>query len=150
MINTDGASTVTLASAGGTESLVNDGVGPALVTKGLNAGSGITLTSTGDDVTIANSGVTEIVAGSGISISAGTGAVTVTADVQRELRTGVGYSATDPLDVISHSLNETYVNVKCFNGLIDVTDLVTIAMINSTTFSIVSASTDVTDILVLG
>ena len=150
LINTDGASTVTLASAGGTESLVNDGVGPALATKGLNAGSGITLTSTGDDVTIANSGVTEIVAGLGISISAGTGAVTVTADVQRELRTGIGYSATDPLLTISHSLNETYVNVKCFNGLIDVTDLVTIAMINSTTFSIVSASTDVTDILVLG
>lgn len=48
-------SPVTLASAGGTETLVNDGVGPALATKGLTAGTGISLTGTGTDITITNS-----------------------------------------------------------------------------------------------
>ena len=42
---------VTLASAGGT-TLVNDGVGPALQTKGLTAGDGIGLSSTATEVTI--------------------------------------------------------------------------------------------------
>ena len=95
LVNVDGASTVTLASAGGTETLVNDGTGADLAVKGLNAGTGVTLTSTGDDITIANSGVTEIVAGSGISIDTGSGAVTVTADVQRQLITGVSYTSGD-------------------------------------------------------
>jgi hypothetical protein len=40
--NTDPGSAVTLASAGGT-SLVNDGTGPALAVKGLQAGSGISI-----------------------------------------------------------------------------------------------------------
>lgn len=43
-----------LTSAGGTESLVNDGVGPTLATKGLTAGTGISLSSTGTDITITN------------------------------------------------------------------------------------------------
>ena len=43
-----------LTSAGGTESLVNDGVGPTLATKGLTAGAGISLSSTGTDITITN------------------------------------------------------------------------------------------------
>jgi hypothetical protein len=45
--------TVTLASAGGTETLVNDGTGPVLATKGLTAGNGITLTGSATAVTIA-------------------------------------------------------------------------------------------------
>ncbi len=150
LVNADGASTVTLASSGGTETLVNDGTGADLAVKGLNAGTGVTLTSTGDDITIANSGVTEIVAGSGISIDTGAGAVTVTANVQRELITGVGYVSGDPLDIIAHTLNETYISVRCFNGLVDVTDAVTISMVDTTTFSIVSSSTDVTDLLMIG
>jgi hypothetical protein len=52
--NNDPGSAVTLASAGGTETLVNDGVGPALATKGLTAGTGISLTGTGTDITITN------------------------------------------------------------------------------------------------
>lgn len=43
-----------LTSAGGTESLVNDGVGPTLATKGLTAGAGISLSATGTDITITN------------------------------------------------------------------------------------------------
>lgn len=61
-----------LTSAGGTESLVNDGVGPALATKGLTAGTGITLSSTATAVTITNSAPDQIVAltaSTGISIS---------------------------------------------------------------------------------
>lgn len=53
--NTDGASSVTLASAGGTETLVVDGTGPSLTSKGLTAGTGITLTPSGTDVTISTS-----------------------------------------------------------------------------------------------
>lgn len=45
-----------LTDAGTTthESLVNDGVGPALATKGLKAGTGILLTSTATDIVITN------------------------------------------------------------------------------------------------
>jgi len=61
-----------LTSAGGTESLVNDGVGPTLATKGLTAGTGITLSSTATAVTITNSAPDQVVAltaSTGISIS---------------------------------------------------------------------------------
>ena len=51
--NSDPASGVTLASAGGTETLVVDGTGPTLTSKGLTAGANITLTPGATDVTIA-------------------------------------------------------------------------------------------------
>jgi hypothetical protein len=54
--NSSPASSVTLASAGGTETLVNDGTGPALATKGLTAGAGISLTGAATSVTIAATG----------------------------------------------------------------------------------------------
>lgn len=58
-----------LTSAGGTESLVNDGVGPTLATKGLTAGAGISLSSTGTDITITNTST-----GASVALSdAGTG-----------------------------------------------------------------------------
>ena len=50
------APVTTLASAGGTESLVVSGTGPALSTKGLTAGAGITLTPGANDITIAAPG----------------------------------------------------------------------------------------------
>ena len=43
---------VTLASAGGTQTLVVDGTGPSLTTKGLTAGQNITLTGGANDVDI--------------------------------------------------------------------------------------------------
>lgn len=51
-----GSSAVTLTDAGiGThESLVNDGTGPTLATKGLEAGTGISLSSTATNITITN------------------------------------------------------------------------------------------------
>ena len=57
--NTDLGSSVTLSDAGTTthESLVNDGTGPTLATKGLIAGTGITLSSTATDITITNSNI---------------------------------------------------------------------------------------------
>lgn len=70
--NTDPTSGVTLASAGGTETLVNDGTGPALANKGLTAGTGISLSSTATDVTVTNSAPDQVVAltaGTGIGIT---------------------------------------------------------------------------------
>jgi hypothetical protein len=54
-IGTNSANT-TLTSAGGTESLVNDGTGPTLAIKGITAGSGITLSSTSTELTISSTG----------------------------------------------------------------------------------------------
>lgn len=54
--NSSPASSVTLTSAGGTETLVNDGTGPSLATKGLTAGTGISLTPSGTDITISSTG----------------------------------------------------------------------------------------------
>ena len=47
---------VTLGSAGGTESLVNDGVGPTLATKGITAGSNISIAASPTEITIAAKG----------------------------------------------------------------------------------------------
>ena len=57
--NTDLGSSVTLSDAGTTthESLVNDGTGPTLATKGLIAGTGISLSATATDITITNSNI---------------------------------------------------------------------------------------------
>lgn len=52
--NASPASSVSLASAGGSQTLVNDGAGPALATKGLTPGTGISLTGSATDVTITN------------------------------------------------------------------------------------------------
>lgn len=62
IINSNAAG-VTLTSAGGTESLVNNGTGPNLAIKGITAGSGIALSSTGTALTISStvaSGVTSV------------------------------------------------------------------------------------------
>lgn len=86
-----------LTSAGGTESLVNDGVGPALATKGLTAGAGISLLSTGTDITITNtdtgSAVTLADAGTGTHeslVNDGTGPTLAT----KGLKAGTGISLT--------------------------------------------------------
>jgi hypothetical protein len=46
--------TLTDAGTGTHESLVNDGTGPTLATKGLKAGNAVSLSSTGTDITITN------------------------------------------------------------------------------------------------
>lgn len=80
--NSDPATSVTLSSAGGTETLVADGTGPTLVVKGLTAGAGVTLTPTGSDITISAgnvasfetslSGLTPAVPTTGAVVLAGT------------------------------------------------------------------------------
>lgn len=73
---------VTLSSAGGTETLVNDGTGPLLATKGLSAGTGISLSSNSTSVTITNAAPDQTIvlsAGSGISISGSYPNFTITA-----------------------------------------------------------------------
>lgn len=52
--NTNTSQTSNLSSAGGTETLVNNGTGPNLVIKGLTAGSGIALTPSATDITISS------------------------------------------------------------------------------------------------
>lgn len=54
--NTDPAAGVTLNSAGGIESLIDDGIGPTMALRGLTAGSGITLTGGVGEITIAATG----------------------------------------------------------------------------------------------
>jgi len=54
VINTDLGSDVTLGSVGAGETIVNDGVGPALVTKSITAGTGISVTSSATEVLITN------------------------------------------------------------------------------------------------
>ena len=104
--NTDLGSAVTLTSAGGSQTLVNDGTGPSLAVKGLTAGGGILLTpSVGNDfisiintspatgVTLTSAGGTEtlvndgtgpalatkgVTAGTGISLSSTATDLTVT------------------------------------------------------------------------
>ena len=68
------SSSVTLTDAGtGThESLVNDGTGPTLATKGLKAGNAVSLSSTGTDITITNNAPDQVVsltAGADVSIT---------------------------------------------------------------------------------
>jgi hypothetical protein len=70
--NTDPTTGVTLTSAGGTETLVNDGTGPALSTKGVTAGTGISLSSTATDLTVTNAAPDQVVtltAGTNIGIT---------------------------------------------------------------------------------
>jgi len=119
----------------------------------ITGGAAIETTIAGDVLTINNGGVTEAVAGDGISVSAAVGSVTITADVQRELLSAVGYTAGDPAQSITHTVGETYVQVRAFDGLNDVTNVgagAIIAMVNSTSFTIQHATRNITDILVIG
>jgi hypothetical protein len=110
------------------------------------------------EVTINNDGVTSAVAGVGISVSGATGAVTITADVQRQLITGVGYTAGSGTSAaIPHNIlnaagaAETYVQVRAFDGATDVTnDGPTVITVSAGSFTILNASRNITDLLVVG
>jgi hypothetical protein len=52
--NSDPGSAVTLGSVGAGETIVNDGTGPALATKSITAGTGISVTSSATEVLITN------------------------------------------------------------------------------------------------
>tara|TARA_R100001443_G_scaffold51239_2_gene63234 strand:- start:882 stop:2645 length:1764 start_codon:yes stop_codon:yes gene_type:complete len=118
----------------------------------VSGGAGIETSIAGDTLTIVNVGVTSAVAGDGISVSGATGAVTITADVQRQLITGVGYTAGAVAATITHTLGETYVQVRAFDGTTDVTNdgPTIISLLSATQFTVSNATRNITDILVIG
>jgi hypothetical protein len=82
---------VTLSDAGTTihESLVNNGTGPALATKGLKAGSNISLSSTATDITITNT-APNIAQNIWATISATTGSTTANSTTDTLTVVGAG------------------------------------------------------------
>jgi len=115
---------VALTSAGGT-TLVNDGVGPDLVVKGLTAGTGITLSAAATDITIR-------------------------ADVLREYKSSVGYSNGAAAQTITHAIGEKFVSVTAFEGNLDVTKTTVVTLVNTTSFTIASSASNITDLVILG
>jgi len=112
-----------------------------------DTGGAIAATTTTDALTVAG--------GDGITTNTTGTTLTITADVQREVLdstsnpTQLPYTGGSGAQAITHTLGETYVNVRCFDGLVDVTNTTTITMLNSTTFNIDSGS-NITNVLVLG
>lgn len=128
-IDTGSAVTLTDAGTGIHESLVNDGTGPTLATKGLIAGTGISLSTTATDITITNTlpdvtvtlasaGGTEtlvndgtgpvlatkgLTAGNGITLTGSVTAVTIAAAVNKYATTTVLPGAGSV--TITHNLN---------------------------------------------
>jgi hypothetical protein len=129
-----------LTSAGGTESLVNDGVGPTLATKGLTASTGITLSSTATAVTITNNdpgsavtltdagvgsghqnlvndgtgpalAVKGLVAGTGITLSSTGTDITITGSGLSKYSTAVNLPGAGQV-TITHNLNSLAVIVS--------------------------------------
>lgn len=105
--NSSPATSVTLTSAGGTETLVNDGTGPSLATKGITAGTGISLSSTATALTVTNSAPDQVVAlteGNGIDITGTYPNFTIAAELKEftDLYASAGIGATI---VVPHNLN---------------------------------------------
>jgi hypothetical protein len=110
--NNDPASGVSLSSAGGTQTLVNDGTGPSLATKGLTAGTGVSLSSTATDVTITNSAPDQVVSlgttGSGLAVTGSYPSFTLQntlpdQTVALTAGTGIGITGTYPNFTITNS-----------------------------------------------
>ena len=93
----------TLASSGGDETLVNDGVGPALVVKGLSDGTGISLSSDANQVTVTNTGVLSLATRDNAqrSLIFGNPAGQVTGDVELK---GLFSNTTDAMTDFGSSL----------------------------------------------
>jgi hypothetical protein len=111
--------TTTLTSAGGTVSLVNDGTGPTLATKGLTAGARITLTDNGTDIdiiatntTLTSAGGTQTLVNDGIGpalatkgLTAGT-AISLGSTATAVVITGA-YTAGTGIDITGASISNT-------------------------------------------
>jgi len=103
--NSSPASSVALTSAGGTETLVNDGTGPALATKGLTAGNGITLTSSATAVTI-TAAVNKY---SQLIVLPGSGTITIPHNLNTlDIIVAVSQDGTPPLSSLSPGTDYTY------------------------------------------
>jgi hypothetical protein len=124
LTNTDPGSAVTLTDAGtGThESLVNDGVGPALATKGLKAGTGISLSSTGTDITITNTVAPGTVQKYSTStVLPGAGSVTITHNLGTlDIVVAVSQDGIPPLNGLTPGVDYTYTITS--SNTIDVND----------------------------
>jgi hypothetical protein len=87
----------------------------------VSSGAGCSTTVTSDTITIENTGVTSAIAGAGISVDVLTGAVTITAQVERDdfTESGTAVAATVTEDM-NHTVTnlagvlETYVQVRIF------------------------------------
>ena len=123
--NTSPATSVALTSAGGTETLVNDGVGPDLANKGLTAGSGISLSSDAVSVTI-----------------------TAAVNIDRSA-TAIGYNAGDPLTGVTHNLGEQFVVARAYDGTSDVTSTTRFIMTSANEISFDNATNDVDRLVIL-
>ena len=126
IIETVAGSEVTLTSAGGTYSLVNDGTGPTLATKGLNAGKGITLSSTVTDITI-DAAVSKyvtpgITAGSLVNFGHGLNTINIVVSARGGVTgldpviygaTGFTYTIIDPtqMSVTNNTANNIFVTI---------------------------------------
>jgi hypothetical protein len=100
--NSDPASGVTLTNVGGTETLVNDGAGPALGIKGLIAGTGMTLSSNSTSVTFTNNDP-----GSAVTLSSAGGTQTLVNDGVGPALATKGLSAGSGIALSSDSTSVT-------------------------------------------
>ena len=99
--NADWGSAVTLASAGGVYSLINDGAGPSLAVKGLSVGAGITVADSGSVLTLTNSNPTIPTltsAGGTYSLVNDTGGPTLAV---KGLTAGAGVTITDSASALT-------------------------------------------------
>lgn len=167
LLYTEGASTVTLTSAGGTVDLVNDGTGPALATKGLTAGNGISVTDNVTECIITSTAVNSVSPGTNITVS-GTASdpiintranAVVDASVNQDIVTaGTVYP-------LAHTIGSQYVQIRVIaltvtagtiNGIAiapnqDVTSDFAILMTGVNTYTLASTTyTGNVDVIVIG
>lgn len=126
--NSSPASSVALTSAGGTETLVNDGTGPSLATKGLTAGTGITLSSTATDVTITATGAQKY-SGNYNSV-VGTSVITHNLNTQSVIMSIIAQNS--PFTAFSFGLGQDYTYEVTNANQITINDLTGMAAITVT------------------
>jgi hypothetical protein len=127
LVNDSPANAITLSSAGGTSLISGASANPALEILGLTAGTGIGLSATATEITI-------------------------TAQVTRQLA-GISYTAGDPLPAtVANATGEAFVQVRCFNGNLDVTSTSVINMQSPTGINIQVSNPgqDIDNVLIIG
>ena len=146
-----GSSTTTTLTNAGTTSLVNDGTGPTLATKGLIAGTGISFTESATDVTITNSSpassVTLTNAGTTSLVNDGTGPTLATKGLVAG--TGISFTTTAANVTITNSSPASSVTLTNAGTTTLVNDgtgptLATKGLIAGTGISFTESATDVT------
>ena len=125
LINDSPASAITLASAGGTSLVSGASANPALEILGLTAGTGIGFT-------------------------VGASAVTINAEVTRQLA-AVSYTAGAAPSTVANATGEAFVQVRCFNGNSDVTSTSVITMQTSgISFDVSNPTFNIDQVLIIG